>query len=252
MRLNNDRFKFVCEIIPSKAPDGKPLEFYPYMNYKKDKRLNKYGKGPFCKFKIPDNINRAGVYIIKVNGKVKYVGECEDLSRRFNSGYGQISPRNCFIGGQATNCKINSYILLEIKKGAKVQLYFYETKERFLLERELINKYKPEWNSTSGKAVGKSKWVKKNKYKNVKGVMLRAGKYDPLKDFLKNCSDSRVQLTYKKIEEIIEKPLPDSAYKYREWWANGGHSQADAWLEAGWKVDHVGLGEYVVFIKENG
>jgi len=41
IRLNNDRFKFVCEIIPSKAPDGKPLEFYPYMNYKKDKRLNK-------------------------------------------------------------------------------------------------------------------------------------------------------------------------------------------------------------------
>lgn len=65
-----------------------------------------------------------------------------------------------------------------------------------------------------------------------------------------NCRSSRIQLTYGEIEEIIRKPLPDSAYKYREWWANGGHSQADAWLDAGWKVEEVNLGKSVVFIKD--
>ncbi|AZR74753.1 hypothetical protein BBF96_00130 [Anoxybacter fermentans] len=77
------------------------------------------------------------------------------------------------------------------------------------------------------------------------------GKYDPLKDFLKNCNDNSVKLTYKEIEKIIDNVLPDSAYKYREWWANEGHVQANAWLDAGWKVYTVDLGNYVVFMKES-
>ena len=30
----------------------------------------------------------AGVYLIKVNDEIKYLGECMNLSTRFNSGYG--------------------------------------------------------------------------------------------------------------------------------------------------------------------
>lgn len=35
--------------------------------------------------------------------------------------------------------------------------------------------------------------------------------------------------------------MPESARKHRAWWANGGHIQADAWLEAGWEVGSVNL-----------
>jgi hypothetical protein len=38
-----------------------------------------------------------------VDESKEYVGECRDLVKRFNSGYGQISPRNCFVGGRRTN-----------------------------------------------------------------------------------------------------------------------------------------------------
>jgi hypothetical protein len=48
---------------------------------------------------------------------------------------------------------------------------------------------------------------------------------------------------------IISDKLPSSAYKYIAWWANGGHIQANAWLDAGWKVQYVKLGEHVEFIK---
>lgn len=78
---------------------------------------------------------------------------------------------------------------------------------------------------------------------------IRGGKYDPLKDYLANCSDDFVELTYDEIERIIENVLPYSAHKYNAWWANGGHMHADAWLNAGYKVESVKFGHSVVFKK---
>lgn len=130
-------------------------------------------------------------------------------------------------------------------------MLFCQSQDRFALERELIQLYKPEWNSTSGKQTNKSNIKIKrglNSNKEVKTVS-QTIKYEPIKDYLMNCQSEKIQLSYQEIEKIIEKPLPDSAYKYREWWANGGHSQADAWLDAGWKVEQANLGEYIVFIK---
>ena len=110
---NMTDFISICEIKPLIDKYGRIIEYQPDREYKNadDKKLNKYGKGPFCKFQIPNGINKAGVYILKIDDEVKYVGECENLSSRYNIGYGQISPRNCYVGGQSTNCKINSYIL---------------------------------------------------------------------------------------------------------------------------------------------
>ena len=71
------------------------------------------------------------------------MGECEDLSSRYNTGYGKISSLNCFVGGQSTNCKINTNIFNSVKSGAKVHLLFYETDDRFNVERILIEKYSP-------------------------------------------------------------------------------------------------------------
>lgn len=252
---NTEQFEFICEIKPLTDKDGRLIEYEPYKKYKNSAglKLHKYGKGPFCQFRIPSNIPKDGVYIIRVDNEVKYVGECENLSSRYNTGYGQISPRNCFAGGQSTNCKINSYILQEIKKGSKVELLFRQSEDRFTLERELIEMYKPAWNSTTGKRINNSK-IKPKKVMNInKEVKTVSGtqKYEPIKDYLLNCKDDTVQLSYQEIEEIIEKSLPNSAYKYREWWANGGHSQADAWLDAGWKVEKVNLGKYIVFRRDS-
>lgn len=244
-------FNFICEIKPLTDEHGNVIEYYPYKEYKNvaDKELNKYGKGPFCKFKIPNNINQAGVYIIKVNEKVKYVGECENLSSRYNMGYGQISPRNCFIGGQPTNCKINSHILREVKDGSKVHLLFYETEHRFEVERDLIRKYEPEWNSTSGKYINTvEKKPANNEHKEDKNLG-NVGKYYPLDMYLDSQSDPEIMLTFREIEKVIRGALPQSAYRYPAWWANGGHTQANAWLNAGWKVDELRLGEYVIFTK---
>jgi hypothetical protein len=74
-------------------------------------------------------------------------------------------------------------------------------------------------------------------------------KYDPLFNYLKAKESKYVILNYIDIEGIISDKLPSSAYKYRAWWANGGHIQANSWLDAGWKVQFVKLVEHVEFTK---
>ena len=108
--------------------------------------LNRYGKGPFCKFIIPRNIECCGVYALVVNGKVEYIGECAGLSSRFNRGYGNISPRNCFVGGQETNCRINNLVLQQIKAGLDVSVWFLATHEYKSVERELRESLPLSWN----------------------------------------------------------------------------------------------------------
>ena len=251
---NKINFEFICEIKPLTDVDGSLIEYKPYKEYKNvhNKRLHKYGRGPFCKFKIPTYINKAGVYILKVNNKVKYVGECEDLSSRYNTGYGQISPRNCFIGGQSTNCKINTNIFNAVKSGAKVHLLFYETDDRFNVERILIEKYSPEWNGTKGKYIY-SRNFKRPILKREEKVVSNVGKYYALEQYLERSESPTITLTFEDIERILGEPLPASARKYAAWWANSseGHSHANAWLNAGVKVEQVKLGEFVVFSKQS-
>lgn len=79
--------------------------------------------------------------------------------------------------------------------------------------------------------------------------MTNAGKYLALEQYLERVNTNEVKLTFEDIEKIIKDQLPPSSHKYSAWWANGGHSQADAWLNAGWEIREVKLGEYVVFIK---
>lgn len=71
-------------------------------------------------------------------------------------------------------------------------------------------------------------------------------KYKPLEEYL---SQVTVTLSYSEIEEILGFSLPESAYSREQWWVNNNtqHTQASAWLEAGWKVKKVKLGEYVTF-----
>ena len=154
IKIDGMIFMHVCQVSPKTDSQGKPLEIFPQNRYenKKNLPLNRYGHGPFCKFTIDRKYAlKSGVYLITIDEIVQYVGKCDDLYKRFGMGYGNISPRNCFKGGQSTNCRINSDILKMIKAEKKVQFYFHETKEKFAIECKLIDELKPTWNKTTGK-----------------------------------------------------------------------------------------------------
>lgn len=84
----------------------------------------------FCEFRIGKKFsNLEGVYLWVVDKKIIYVGEGQDLKKRFDSGYGHISPRNVFVGGQSTNCKMNLIVSSFIKENKSISIYFYDTSE---------------------------------------------------------------------------------------------------------------------------
>ena len=154
LTVGNYNFVHVCEIKPKLDSNQQILEFLPQDRYenKKNLKLNKFGAGPFCKFTIDGKYStKSGVYLISIDNVIQYVGECDDFFKRFGMGYGNISPRNCFEGGQLTNCRINSVILNSIKSNNTVHLHFLDTAERFKIEHELILNFNPPWNKTSGK-----------------------------------------------------------------------------------------------------
>lgn len=68
-------FQYVSEIIPE-SKNGIPIEYMPQSRYKnvKNYHLNKYGKGPFCKFKISKNYKgKSGIYILLVDKKLVWL-----------------------------------------------------------------------------------------------------------------------------------------------------------------------------------
>lgn len=70
-------------------------------------------------------------------------------------------------------------------------------------------------------------------------------KYQPLYDYLTSLSatQSDVTLRFDEIEQILGDRLPASATRHQAWWGNEvktkSHTQAQAWLAAGWRVDAV-------------
>ncbi len=141
-------FDFIATIEPERDGCGRVVRRMPQARYRNERNLplNKHGSGPFCRFRIPSRLSPPGVYALTVGGVVKYVGECRSLSRRFNMGYGNISPRNCYLGGQNTNCKVNSMILQEADRGETIELWFHETTRHKIAERELLRGFNPAWN----------------------------------------------------------------------------------------------------------
>lgn len=111
--------------------------------------LNKYGDNVFCKFSITKTIPimAKGVYCFTIGKSIKYIGRSHDtFERRINQGYGRISPKNCYLDGQSTNCRVNSRIA---KNYSSISFYVclldndLEIDQLEILLRKL---YKPEWN----------------------------------------------------------------------------------------------------------
>ena len=135
-------FEQVGIIEPQRSRDGRIIEEMPQSRYRNGDRLslNNYGHGPLCRFRVARGRRESGVYIIASGEAALYVGECQNLENRYGSnGYGGISPRNCFRGGQETNCRINTLILKATIRGAELDFWFHpvagEKAERVEIKR---------------------------------------------------------------------------------------------------------------------
>jgi hypothetical protein len=78
-------------------------------------------------------------------------------------------------------------------------------------------------------------------------------KYGPLKKYLVGRTEPEIRLSFGEIERIIGFQLPDSARRYRPWWANeqsGRHVQTAGWMEAGRRTANVNFtAETVDFVR---
>jgi hypothetical protein len=141
-------FQRVADLEPTRADDGSLLLLTPRERYVNPRALalNRYGAGPFCRFRIPSKYRLSGVYLVTCDDQVRYIGECINLSARFNNGYGNISPRNCYKGGQETNCRLNNLIYQAAANNDRLTLYFYETRDYKRIEERLRREVRAVWN----------------------------------------------------------------------------------------------------------
>lgn len=148
MDIGGLQFSHICSIAPDRAPNGEIAQFMPQPRYLNQRglALHRYGNGPFCRFKIPGNHRVSGVYAYIVDGALSYIGRCENLSSRVNMGYGTISPKNCFNGGQQSNCRLNNLIFSACSASSTVDLYFHATPDFVQVEALLIGALRPPWN----------------------------------------------------------------------------------------------------------
>ena len=155
MLIGNYNFEFVETIEPKQNQDGEIWKDSPQSRYnnKKELGLHEYGKGEFCKFKLKNAKAVSGVYAWVVEGEVKpiYIGETNNFKKRFSLGYGTISPRNCYMGGQKTNCKMNRVVLEQYSAGKRIEIYFFATDEYKKVELELLSAITTPYNTKNNK-----------------------------------------------------------------------------------------------------
>lgn len=143
-------FELVGPVLPQADANGRVIELWPQSRYRniKELPLNRYGQGPFCRFRVARGDKRRGLYVVTIDDESVYVGQCANLDIRWGSQYGTISPKNCFKGGQETNCRINNLILGVAKRHKIIILHFCAIPEGDLNvpEVKLISTLCPAWN----------------------------------------------------------------------------------------------------------
>ncbi len=114
--------------------------------------LNRYGDQLYEKFLLKNYTDylKKGVYIYMVAEKIMYVGRCKDkLRQRINAGYGSISPKNCYLDGQSTNCRMNP-LISSCKE--EISLWLYSLDDNDVIETvecQMIKELNPPWNIKS-------------------------------------------------------------------------------------------------------
>ena len=90
---------------------------------------------------------------------------------------------------------------------------------------------------------------------NMHQEMASRSKYRRLYTHLCAKEDGQWFTSFREIEAILSFRLPDSARRYRPWWANqkgGGHSQALAWMAAGWETANVDMEAETLLLRRSG
>jgi hypothetical protein len=131
--------------------DGMPLLDNPSQKYNNTKSLplHECGVGPFVFLELtPRPPQVPGVYAVVMDGtRIMYVGQAEkSVWGRWRSGAARISPRNCFKGGQSTNCYLNIVIHKSIVANRALDLFVLATSEYDEIEDDLIDQLQPPWN----------------------------------------------------------------------------------------------------------
>jgi hypothetical protein len=111
--------------------------------------LNSDGDAVFTEFSLVDSgaARLRGLYIYKVGQEIVYVGRCLDcFGKRINQGYGKIHPKNCYIDGQRTNCRLNALVA---SNKTEIALYICPLElesDISQLESRLLRTLRPSWN----------------------------------------------------------------------------------------------------------
>lgn len=140
LTLLSDKTGSIC-IQPQKRYNN--IKHYAYLDNVDDDTV-------FCKFK-PDLPCVKGVYLWVVNDEIIYIGESVNIKSRFNDGYGNISPRNCYVGGQSTNVRMNKVALLYNRDKNPIDIYYCITDEHKKFEILLLNKINTKYNKKNNK-----------------------------------------------------------------------------------------------------
>ncbi len=127
MFLNYTLGEFLLYLKENNNPD--------YLEY-----LNGYGDKLYCEFKLDPTLSKSkGLYCYIIEEKIQYVGRSKKTFGERIKEYGKITPYNCLIDGQNTNCKINS--LINENTNVKIGLFEMNNssdEEIEKLERDLI------------------------------------------------------------------------------------------------------------------
>lgn len=111
--------------------------------------LNEYGDAEYALFKIENSqyLDKRGLYLWYIDGKVMYIGRCRDsFGRRINQGYGRIHPKNCYIDGQSTNCRLNN-LIFQHRRNTRFFVSPMDDEQKIIdMERKLIPEFDPPWN----------------------------------------------------------------------------------------------------------
>ena len=204
------------------------------------------------------------IYAFVSDGDIKYIGKTTMALKRRMYGYQNPGPT------QSTNINNNRRITETLLEGQAVDILAladngllryadYHINLAAGLEDGLIAELDPQWNSTRTKKASATSRPEPASVKcstasppapkncTIQPKSYR-GKYRALKKYLSVRSGTKnLVLSFPEIEQIASAKLPKSAYIHRPWWANSGQTQARAWMEAGWLVDHVSLGKSVAF-----
>ena len=148
INLDNEKYEFlyVQDLVPLCC--DKNLNVYDHKDSEyTDRKKNAFGERDYCSFKIDYPQKVSGVYLWVVDDEIIYIGETDDLVKRFNSGYGKITPYNCTTKGQITNCKMNGVVLDYFCQNKVIHLYFLPTTNYKQVELKLLSNIRTKYNS---------------------------------------------------------------------------------------------------------